>query len=244
MYEHALSFGASYIPGSCSKVVKGEDNSFVVDVEDSNGIKSFSASSVVVASGMINRKPAVEGILEYENRGVSYCVICDGSLFKDRPSAIIGDGNSAVEEAIYLAGIVPKVYLIALNKELKAEPIISNRLLSMENVEVIYRARPGKVLGDGETVTGLVVRFEDGSEDRVYQVGSVFPYIGFIPVTNFVAGFDIFDSSGFIVTDDDMQTSVKGLFAIGDVRKKKTRQITTATSDGTIVAKFIANELN
>lgn len=242
MYEHAVKFGATHLLGSCESVVKLGPEHFEVVYADSSQKYLITARAVVVASGMVNRVPTfIEGVTEYVNRGVSYCVVCDGYLFKDQPSAVIGAGNSAVEEATYLSAIASFVYLVASEPQLRAEALLVEKLKSKPNVEIILEARGKKIVGDESGIKGLYI--EVAGESRYLEVNSIFPYIGFLPAAKFVESFDIFSPSGFIQTNENMETSVPGLFAVGDIRHKDVRQITTAASDGTVAAKVLANLL-
>ncbi|MGL4343518.1 MAG: NAD(P)/FAD-dependent oxidoreductase [Metamycoplasmataceae bacterium] len=239
MFNHAKKSGAKYKFGTVEKI--NDISHFEKEIILSNGEKLYS-KTVVIASGMKNRVPMeIEGIRDYENKGVSYCSICDGPLYGNVPQAIIGGGNSAIEEGIYLSSIAEKVYIFVKDKKLNAESSIVDSLKKRNNIEVFFESQVKKIIGNEKGIEKILVDVK--GENKEFYVSSLFPYIGFIPVVDFASHLDIFDNSGFIITDKNMETKIKGIFAIGDIRTKEIRQIITAASDGAIVGKFLANEI-
>ncbi|VEU76259.1 NAD(P)/FAD-dependent oxidoreductase [Mycoplasmopsis columboralis] len=239
-FEHAQKYGAKYIYGEVSEIIShGDLNKEVKTVQGD----SYSAKTVLIASGMKNRIPTfIENCENLINRGVSFCAICDGPLYKGLPSLVLGGGNSAVEEATYLSKIASQVYLVVKDDFFNAEKRLVDELLKLENVQVFYKSQILKLIGENQ-LEKAVLKKENG-EEVTLEVGSFFPYIGLIPVADFAKDLDIFDDRGFIITDENMQTSIKGIFAAGDIRAKEIRQIVTAASDGAIAAKKISDLIN
>lgn len=238
MYEHALEYGAEHLYGEVEKVVSISEFEKEVHLKNNKIIK---AKSVVVASGMNERKPMdVEGILDFEHRGVSYCAICDGPLFGKNPSIIIGGGNSAVEEGAFLSSIASEVHVFVRDDKFNAEPRLVEELMNKKNVKVHFNSKVLKLMGTNSLEKALVEI--DGKEQEI-EAASLFPYIGFIPATAFLKDLNILEPNGLLKVDEFKETKEKGIYAIGDVTVKEIRQIATATSDGTIVGKILTNRL-
>ncbi|UWD34076.1 NAD(P)/FAD-dependent oxidoreductase [Mesomycoplasma molare] len=238
MYEHALEYGAEHLYGEVEKVVSISEFEKEVHLKNNKIIK---AKSVVVASGMNERKPMdVEGILDFEHRGVSYCAICDGPLFGKNPSIIIGGGNSAVEEGAFLSSIASEVHVFVRDDKFNAEPRLVEELMNKKNVKVHFNSKVLKLMGTNSLEKALVEI--DGKEQEI-EAASLFPYIGFIPATAFLKDLNILEPNGLLKVDEFKETKEKGIYAIGDVIVKEIRQIATATSDGTIVGKILTNRL-
>ncbi len=197
--------------------------------------KTLFAKTVIVATGSNERPMSTPNEERFYNKGISYCAICDGALYKNKPVAVVGGGNAAVDEAIYLAGIASKVYVVHRRDEFRVDAHTVDRLRKYPNVEFVLSYVPHEVKGDSKVNEFVVKSTKDGSL-RSLSVDCVFPYIGAIPATGFVKNFDIRDEAGFIKTNDQMETSVPGLYAAGDCIVKRYRQISTAVSDGTIAA--------
>ena len=238
MFTHAQQFGAHYKFGEVHQIrTQGE---FAHEVVLTSG-EVLTSHAVVIASGMTNRIPhEVKNITTFENRGVSYCVICDGPFYKGQPAAIIGGGNSAFEEALYLASVASEVNIFVREAHAQAEAITLAQVARTANIHVFYNAQVLELRGDQqlEAIDTVI----DGHPRR-FVVRHLYPYIGFDPSTNFLANLDLKTRRGFITVDQNMQTSVPGIYAIGDVIDKTIRQIGTAVNDGTIVGKILINKL-
>lgn len=209
------------------RLVPGE----VIQVELESGA-TLRAHSVVLATGARWRNMNVPGEQEYRTKGVTYCPHCDGPLFKGKRVAVIGGGNSGVEAAIDLAGVVAHVTLLEYLGELKADEVLVRRLRSLPNVEVITMARTTEVLGDGKKVTGLAYEDRTSGELRRLEVEGVFVQIGLLPNTEWLKGTIELNRMGEIVVDDRGRTSVPGVFAAGDATTVPFKQIVIATGDG------------
>lgn len=192
----------------------------------------LSAKSVVVATGARYRDMNVPGEAEYRTRGVTYCPHCDGPLFKGKRVAVIGGGNSGVEAAIDLAGVVAHVTLFEFMDQLKADDVLQRKLRSLNNVEIITNARTTEVVGDGRQVTGLRYENRKTGEVQSVPVAGVFVQIGLLPNTDFLRGAVDLTKFGEVVVDDHGRTSAPGIFAAGDVTTVPYKQIIIATGDG------------
>lgn len=204
-------------------------------VETDNGV--FYAKTVIIATGAKPKKLGVKGEDEFLGRGVSYCAICDGAFYKGKTVAVIGGGNSALEEALYLSTIADKVYLVHYKNTFRADKVIQDKVFNTSNIELVLNESIKEIRGDNN-VTQLVL---NNSE---LDVDGVFIYIGMTPNVELVNNQLSQDKSGFIITDNTMQTSVDGVYAIGDVRNTPLRQVITATSDGAIAGVYACKYIN
>lgn len=195
---------------------------------------TFKAKSVIISTGAQSKKMGIPGEKEFTGRGVSYCAVCDGAFYKEKVVAVVGGGNAAVEEAMYLTKFANKVYLIHRRDTLRADKIVQERAFKNEKIEFIFDAVPKEVLGENVVHT-LVLENVKSNEISRLQVDGVFPYIGMSPNTDGLKDLKC-DNGGFIITDETMQTSIPGVFAVGDVRTTPLRQVITAASDGAVGA--------
>ncbi|MDE5414106.1 thioredoxin-disulfide reductase [Alkalihalobacterium chitinilyticum] len=231
MFEHAKKFGAEYAYGDIKEIIDGEDYKIV-----KAGSKEFKAKAVIVATGAEYKKIGVPGEKELSGRGVSYCAVCDGAFFKGKELVVVGGGDSAVEEAVYLTRFATKVTVVHRREELRAQKILQQRAFDNEKVEFIWN-HTVKEINEAEGKVGSVtlVSTETG-EEREFKTDGVFIYIGMLPLNASVLNLGITNEDGYIVTNDEMETKVPGIFAAGDIREKTLRQIVTATGDGSIAA--------
>ena len=195
----------------------------------------FKAKTVIIATGAQAKKLGIKGESEFKGRGVSYCAICDGAFYKDKTVAVVGGGNSAVEEASYLTKFAKKVYIIHRRDELRADKIVQERAFQNNKIEFILSASPVEIKGTN-TVEKFVIKNLKTNENIELNVDGVFPYIGFAPNTDNFNGQLKQTNQGFIETDENMQTSVEGVYAAGDVRNTPLRQVITSAADGAIAA--------
>lgn len=196
---------------------------------------TIQARSVIIASGAQSRKLGVPGEKEYAGHGVSYCATCDGNFFREKDVCVVGGGNTAAIDAQYLARICRKVYIIHRRDQMRAAHIDIERLKKLDNVEFIFNANVSDIVGSNNKVEHVDIKYTDGDTKQI-PVSAVFVAIGQDPSTQFLRNVLECDKNGAIITDEDMQTSLQGVFAAGDVRHKTLRQIVTATSDGAIAA--------
>ncbi|MCR1889871.1 thioredoxin-disulfide reductase [Ligilactobacillus murinus] len=238
MYQGATQFGAEYAYGSVEKVeVNGDLKQVITDSE------TYEAPVVIIATGSQYRKLGVEGEAEYAGRGVSYCAVCDGAFFKDQPLAVIGGGDSAVEEGVYLAKLASNVNIIHRRNQLRAQKILQERAFANDKIDFTWDTVVTKINGDGQKVTSVSTHNKKTGEDGELKVNGVFIYVGVIPLSEPFKELGITDEQGWIKTDELMQTSLPGVYAIGDVRAKELRQITTAVGDGSIAGQQAFNYL-
>ena len=197
----------------------------------------FKAKSVIIATGAQAKKLGVNGEKEFVGRGVSYCAVCDGAFYKDKTVAVVGGGNAAVEEAMYLTRFANKVYLIHRRDELRADKIVQDRAFKNEKLEFIYDTVVKEINGEDLVKSATIENVKTG-EVKDLVINGIFPYIGFEPNVDLFNGKVEQDKNGFIVTDATMQTNIKGVYAIGDVRTTPLRQVITAAADGAIAAVY------
>ncbi len=233
--DHAAKFGAEIRNGVCVDRVERSDDGTFTTLTESGDV--YSSPAVIVTAGGTPIKLGVPGEIEYAGKGVSYCAICDGAFFRNQIVAVIGGGDAATEEADFLTRYAEKVYLIHRRDELRASKILQERLFANPKVEVIWNAVVDEVQGDGQ---GLVhnLRLRDVATEttRDLPATGMFVFIGFRPNTGIVVEHVEHDDMGYFRTDANMETSVRGLFAAGDVRSQLTRQVTTAVGDATTAA--------
>ena len=229
--EHADQFAINKYPNEeiISVDLKENDNT----VETSK--KIFKAKTLIIAVGAQAKKLGIPGEKEFAGRGVSYCAICDGSFFRDKVVTVVGGGNAAVEEAIYLTKFASKVNLMHRRDSLRADKIVQERAFKNPKINFIWNAVPVEIKGEN-TVSELIIKNTKTDEVSSLKTDGVFPYIGFAPNSQLFASQLDMDSAGFIVTDEYMQTSVPGVYAAGDIRTTPLRQIITAAADGAVAA--------
>ncbi len=233
MTEHAKKFGAEIVMDTVDAIEKRDDGWF--DVVTQLG-KTYEAPTVIITAGGTPRKLDVEGETEFAGRGVSYCAVCDGAFFKGEVLAVIGGGDAAVEEADYLTRYAEKVYIVHRRDEFRASQILQERAFKNPKIEVVWNKVVERVDGNERGVTRLQLSDTATGETSSLDVGGVFIFIGFTPNSGIIKGHFDHDASGYIETDTQMQTSIPGLFAAGDLRVQLTRQITTAVGDATTAA--------
>lgn len=238
MFEHSTSFGAEYVYGNVVEVKDGEIKSVIT--EDGN---TYKAKAVIVATGTQERLLGIKGEEANIGRGVSYCAVCDGAFFRDETVAVIGGGNSALEEALYLTQFASKVYVIIRRDVFRADDIVVKQIEANPKIEKIVKHVPVEIIDDGNKVAGLKLQNVDTKEEKVLDVKGIFPYIGADPITSFLEGMGILDERGYMLVDADQQTKIKGIFGAGDVCKKTLRQVVTATGDGAVAAQAAVHEI-
>jgi len=193
--------------------------------------EEYQTQTLIVATGTSPRKLGVAGEEELRGRGVSYCATCDGYFYKGKTVIVVGGGDAAVEEAMFLTKFAERVYLVHRRDRLRAETYMQTRLFNNEKIEVVWDSAVTEILGD-EGVTGARLRNVKTQEESELNVDGIFVYIGDIPNSQFLAGQLDLDQRGYIVTDRRAHTSVEGVFAAGDVQESHLRQIATAVSSG------------
>lgn len=231
--EHADMFGVQKFPMQEIEFIDLVSSPKIIKTKEIE----FRTKSVIIATGAKPMKLGVKGEEEFVGRGVSYCAVCDGAFYKDKVVAIVGGGNSAVEEAIYLTKFASKVYIIHRRDELRADKIIQDRAAKNEKIEFVLNSVVCEIQGQ-DLVNNLILKNTKTDEMFNLAVDGVFPYIGITPNVENISGQITQDKAGFIITDETMKTSIDGVFAIGDVRKTPLRQVITAASDGAIAGVY------
>ena len=232
--SHALKFGAEFVQDTVLTLEKLPDDNFLATTESG---ATYRAPTAIITSGGTPIKLGVPGELEYAGKGVSYCAICDGAFFRDQIIAVIGGGDAAVEEADFLTRYGSKVYLIHRRDELRASKILQKRLLENPKAEVIWNKIVERIEADDKgLVNNVVLRDVNTHQTSGLTATGVFIFIGFRPNTGIITTHVDHDEMGYLRTDMNMETSIRGLFAAGDVRAQLTRQVTTAAGDATTAA--------
>ena len=232
--SHAKKFCAEFVQETVVTLKKLDDGAFEATTDSGTVYRSKTA---IITSGGTPIKLGVPGEVEYAGKGVSYCAICDGAFFRGHTIAVVGGGDAAVEESDFLTRYAEKVYLIHRRDELRASKILQKRLFENPKIEVIWDTVVTEIQADEQ---GLVknLRLQDVNTHarRDLAATGIFVFVGFRPNTGIIEGHVDHDEMGYLKTDMNMETSIKGLFAAGDVRVQLTRQVTTAAGDGTTAA--------
>lgn len=224
----------------------------VLAVEDTGEVKivrtkknEYKSRTLIIACGATHRTLGIPGEEELGGMGVSYCATCDGAFFKDKTAVVVGGGNTAVEDAIFLARICKKVYVVHRREELRADKILQDRLWKFENVEMVWNSIPLEIKGKDQ-VSGLQVKNVKTGEERLLETDGVFIAVGILPNTEKFRDFVQLDENGYIIAGEEGVTNVPGVFAAGDIRTKALRQVVTAVSDGanavTSVQKYLLKQ--
>ena len=239
MFEPLENLGVEHIFGHVQRIEDQGDSKKVITEDE-----VYESKTVIIATGAFHRQLNVPGEAEFNSRGVSYCAVCDGAFFRDEDLLVVGGGDSAVEEAIFLTQFAKSVTIVHRRDQLRAQKVLQDRAFANEKISFVWDSVVEAIHGDDRKVTGVTFKNIKTGETSQADFGGIFIYVGLDPVSEFVADLGIRDESGWIVTDDHMKTSVAGIYAIGDVRQKDLRQITTAVGDGAIAGqeayKFIA----
>lgn len=228
MFEGAQQFGAEYGYGDVKEIKNGKQYKEIITAD-----KTYRTRSIIIGTGAEHKKLGVTGEAEYNGRGVSYCAVCDGAFFKEKHIVVIGGGDSAVEEGTYLTQFADRVTIIHRRDKLRAQQILQDRAFKNEKVQFIWNSVVEEIEGE-EAVNGVSVRNVKTGEVSKIEAEGTFIYIGLLPNSEQFRDLGFTDEEGWIVTDENMETTVPGIFAIGDVRKTVLRQVATAVGDGSI----------
>ncbi|MBQ9886994.1 MAG: thioredoxin-disulfide reductase [Lachnospiraceae bacterium] len=224
--EHADALGCAFKVATVLSVSRNDDI-FVVETDE----EKLEARAVIAAMGANNAKLSAPGEAEFTGRGVSYCATCDGAFFRGKTTAVVGGGDVAAEDAIFLARGCEKVYLIHRRDELRAADILQKELKSLENVEIIWDTVVEKIEGTDQ-VERLVLKNKKSGEAGELSVDGVFIAVGIIPNSGILKGVTQLDDKGYVIAGEDCASATPGLFAAGDIRAKQLRQVVTAVADG------------
>jgi len=230
MQEQAVRFGLQ-IDNTGVECIKSTGKEFEIKTDED----TISSKTVILASGASPRWLNVKGEKEFHGKGVSYCATCDGAFFKDKTVAVVGGGDAAVEEALFLTKFAEKVYIIHRRDELRATKVIQEKALQNSKINMQWNSVVDEIKGS-TTVENIILRDTQDNSTRELRVDGIFIYVGTQPSSALVADMTELDPKGYVITDDEMKTSQAGLFAAGDVRQKLLRQVVTAVADGAIAA--------
>lgn len=234
MFEHAKAFGAEYAYGDVDSIEDGTEYKTI-----KAGNKEYKARSIIISTGAEYKKMGIPGESELGGRGVSYCAVCDGAFFKQKHLIVVGGGDSAVEEGVYLTRFADKVTIVHRRDQLRAQKILQDRAFANEKVDFIWNHTLKEINEEnGKVGSATLVSTVDGTETNM-PIDGVFIYIGMVPLTKPFQSLGILNENGYIPTNTEMETSVPGIFAAGDVREKHLRQVVTATGDGSIAAQSV-----
>lgn len=231
MFDHAKKFGAEYAYGDVKEVIDGKEYKTI-----KAGSKEYKARSIIISAGAEYKKIGVPGEQELGGRGVSYCAVCDGAFFKGKELLVVGGGDSAVEEGVYLTRFASKVTIVHRRDELRAQKILQDRAFANEKIDFIWSHTVKQINDKDGKVGSITLVSTKNGEEMEFPADGVFIYIGMVPLTKPFESLGITNSNGYIETNEQMETKVPGIFAAGDIREKTLRQIVTATGDGSIAA--------
>ncbi|GAQ19246.1 thioredoxin reductase [Oceanobacillus picturae] len=231
MFDHAKKFGAEYAYGDIKEVIDHGDYKTVVA-----GKKEYNTRSLIITTGAQYKKLGIPGEEELGGRGVSYCAVCDGAFFKQKNLIVIGGGDSAVEEGIYLTRFADKVTVVHRRDKLRAQKILQERAFDNDKIDFIWNTVVETINGKDGKVGSVTLKDALTGEVKEENIDGVFIYIGMVPLSEPFKSLGITNEEGYIPTNEHMETNVSGVFAAGDIREKTLRQIVTATGDGSVAA--------
>ena len=234
MFEPLENLGVEHLFGQVEKIEDHGDFKKIITEDE-----VFETKTVILAPGANHRHLGVPGEEEYNSRGVSYCAVCDGAFFRDEDLLVVGGGDSAVEEAIFLTRFAKSVTIVHRRDQLRAQQLLQERAFANEKISFIWDSVVKEIKGDDRRVTSVVFGNVKTGQSSESDFGGVFVYVGLDPVSDFVKDLGICDEAGWIITDQHMKTASDGIYAIGDVRQKDLRQITTAVGDGAVAGQEV-----
>mgnify|MGYP002081409032 FL=1 len=234
MYEGTSRFGVKNEYGIVTKVENHEDYKEVFTEE-----KSYQGKSVIIATGCVHRKLGVPGEEVFAGRGVSYCAVCDGAFFRNKKLLVIGGGDSALEEAIYLTQFASEVVVVHRRDALRAQKIIQDRAFANEKISFLWDSVVESIEGNDMVVTNAQIKNVKTGEVHSEACGGIFIYVGLDPLSAPFENLGITNEAGWILTDENMKTAIPGIFAVGDGRENGLRQITTAVGEGGIAGQQV-----
>lgn len=228
LYQSLKELDIEVINKKITHIVDGKVKEVYVDDT------KYLCKNIIIATGRSPKKLGLPNEEQLLGNGISHCALCDGAFYKNKDIAVVGGGNSAIGEALYLSNICNKVYLIHRRDTFRAEKVTLEKLSAKENVTTITNVNVKELKSENGRLKSIIL-----DNEQELEISGLFTYIGFIPNTDFLASLDIIDESGYIETDNHFETKRKGMYAIGDIVKKEIYQITTAVAEGTIAATSI-----
>ena len=240
LQEHAEKLGAVIKEATVTAIERNDDKFFTLKIDGQDDIVT---KTVILATGANPRTLNIPGEAQFLGRGVYYCATCDGMFFRDKVTAVIGGGNTALEDVLFLAKICKKVYLIHRRDELRGDKHSQEKIFALPNVEFVPYAVPKSIKGD-KKVTTLEIELQKTGETKEIAVDGIFVAVGMIPNNKLVPDFVATDKAGYVIADETGITNTAGFFVAGDLRTKALRQVITAASDGANAIKSVTDYLN
>ena len=240
LQAHAEKLGATIKEAEVSSIYKNEDGSYSIEIKNQD---TLFTKSVILATGASPRTLNIPGEQDFLSRGVYYCATCDGAFYRNKVTAVIGGGNTALEDVLFLAKICQKIYLIHRRDELRGDKHTQEKILALPNVEFVKSAIPKIIKGD-KKVSSIEIEYKNTGEIADISVDGIFVAVGMIPNNYLVPDFVNTDTSGYVIAEESGTTNAPGFFVAGDLRTKDLRQVITAASDGANAIKSITNYLN
>lgn len=240
LQEHAEKLGAVIKEATVTAIERNDDKSFTLKIDGQDDIVT---KTVILTTGANPRTLNIPGEAQFLSRGVYYCATCDGMFFRDKVTAVIGGGNTALEDVLFLAKICKKVYLIHRRDELRGDKHSQEKIFALPNVEFVPSAVPKSIKGD-KKVTTLEIELQKTGETKEIAVDGIFVAVGMIPNNKLVPDFVATDKAGYVIADETGITNTAGFFVAGDLRTKALRQVITAASDGANAIKSVTDYLN
>ncbi len=233
MFFHTQEQEVPYRMEEVEDIIVEDDKKIVVTTEE-----AYETKAIIICGGRHPKKSNLENESEFVGKGVSYCAICDAPLYKGKTVAVLGGGNSAFEEGIYLAGFAKKVYILNRSENVRADEVLQEKAKEKGNIEVLLNTNAKKIVSDNNVVKSIILE-----DDSKLDADGVFVYVGYEPTTGYLSKLGILTEDNYIEVDSDMRTKIKGIYAAGDIIKKNLYQIVTATSEGAIAATTAKREL-
>lgn len=229
LFEQAASFGAQFALEKVTGITDGEIKTIIA------GSKKYECRRLIIATGLKHRKLGIQNESDFEGRGISYCAVCDGMFFKDGTVAVAGGGDVALVNALFLANICKKVYVIHRRDEFRAESVKIDEIKSKPNIELLLSSNIVALEGN-DFLESITIEYVNSKEQKNIAVDGLFVCIGHVPDNEIFKGLVDLDDDGYIIAGEDCKTNVEGIFAAGDCRVKSLRQLTTASADGSVAA--------
>lgn len=219
MYQGTVKAGVNFVYGDVQNVTVDDQQMKHIQTDSDELV----ASAVIIATGSNNRKLGVPGEEKFSGKGVSYCAVCDGSFFKGKNVTVVGGGDSAISEGLYLANVTDGVNVIHRRDQLRAQKVLQNRAFDNDKIDFTWNTSVTEILGDENHVTGVKIHNNQVGDDTTLDTDGVFVYVGNFPNSQIFNNLNITDQAGWIITNDQMETTIPGIYAIGDVRQKQLR---------------------
>ena len=236
--SHGQQFGAKLISGEVDDIKNNGETKTILLKDNSK----YESKTVIIATGTKERTLNLENADNFTGRGISYCAVCDGFFYRNKDVVVIGGGNSALEESLFLASLVNKITIVIRKDVFRADGKVVDKVKENEKIEIITKHLPEQLLIEDDMIKGLKIKDVDSGEISTIKCSGIFPYIGADPCTEFVDK-SILNENGYIKTNPDMSTAIKGIYAAGDCIEKDLRQVVTACNDGAIAANSVVKYL-